>query len=187
MVTEDEHPRPDTTLEALQKLKPIVKPDGTVTAGNASGVNDGACALIVASEEAVGRFGLTPKARVVRAAAAGVAPRVMGMGPVPASRKALAMAGLTIGAMEVIELNEAFAAQGLAVLRELGVARRCCACECQWRSDCARASVRREWCAVGDPCGLSIGARCRALCIVHYVYWRRARYCNDSRKGLVNQ
>jgi 3-oxoadipyl-CoA thiolase len=147
MVTEDEHPRPDTTLEALQKLKPVVKPDGTVTAGNASGVNDGACASIVASEEAVGKFGLTPKARVVCAAAAGVAPRVMGMGPVPASRKALAMAGLTIGAMDVIELNEAFAAQGLAVLRELGVA-----------DDASHVNADGGAIALGHPLGAS-GAR----------------------------
>ena len=121
-VTVDEQPRPDSTPEGLAKLKGVVKPDGTVTAGNASGVNDGACALLVASDEAVKKFGLTPKARVVAAAAAGVAPRIMGLGPVPASRKVLAKTGLTIGQMDVIELNEAFAAQALAVLRELGVA-----------------------------------------------------------------
>jgi hypothetical protein len=117
----DEHPRPDTTLEALSKLKPIVKPTGTITAGNASGVNDGACALLLASESAVKRHGLTPKARVVAAAAAGVAPRIMGMGPAPASRKVLAKAGLSLGQMDVIELNEAFASQALAVLRDLGI------------------------------------------------------------------
>ena len=117
----DEHPRPDTTLEALAKLKPIVKPNGTITAGNASGVNDGACALLLASESAVRKHGLTPKARVVAAAAAGVAPRVMGIGPVPATRKALAKANLTLDQMNVIELNEAFASQALAVLRELGI------------------------------------------------------------------
>jgi acetyl-CoA acyltransferase len=117
----DEHPRPDTTLEALAKLKPIVKPNGTVTAGNASGVNDGACALLLASESAARRHGLTPKARVVAAAAAGVAPRVMGIGPVPATRKVLAKANLTLNPMSVIELNEAFASQALAVLRELGI------------------------------------------------------------------
>ncbi len=115
----DEQPRPDTTLEGLAKLKGIVKPDGTVTAGNASGVNDGACALLLASEQAVKKYGLTPKARVVGAAAAGVAPRIMGMGPVPASRKVLAKTGLTIQQMDLVELNEAFAAQALAVLREL--------------------------------------------------------------------
>src|SRR5574340_1166773 len=118
LVATDEHLRPDTTLEALAKLKGIVKPDGTVTAGNASGVNDGACALLLASEAAVKQHGLTPKARVVASAAAGVAPRVMGIGPVPASRKALAKAGIGIAQMDVIELNEAFASQGLAVLRE---------------------------------------------------------------------
>jgi len=117
----DEHPRPDTTLEALAKLKPIVKPGGTITAGNASGVNDGACALLLASESAVRTHGLTPKARVVASAAAGVAPRVMGIGPVPATRKALTKAKLTLAQMDVIELNEAFASQALAVLRELGI------------------------------------------------------------------
>lgn len=121
LVSVDEHPRPDTTLEALSKLKGVVKPEGTVTAGNASGVNDGACALLLASEEAVKKYGLTPKLRVVAAASAGVAPRIMGMGPVPASRKVLAKTGLTIAQMDVIELNEAFAAQALAVLRELGL------------------------------------------------------------------
>jgi acetyl-CoA acyltransferase len=118
----DEHPRADTSLAALSKLPGIVKPGGTVTAGNASGVNDGACALLLASEAAAKRYGLTPKARVVAAAAAGVAPRIMGMGPAPASRKLLLKTSLTIGQMDVIELNEAFASQALAVLRELGVA-----------------------------------------------------------------
>src|SRR5467141_3572168 len=119
LFSEDEHPRPDTTLEALAKLKPVVKPDGTITAGNASGVNDGACALLLASEAALKRHGLTPRARVVAAAAAGVAPRIMGMGPVPATRKVLAKANLTLDQINVIELNEAFASQALAVLREL--------------------------------------------------------------------
>jgi 3-oxoadipyl-CoA thiolase len=118
----DEHPRPDTTLEALSKLKGIVKPGGTVTAGNASGVNDGACALLLASEAGARRHGLTPKARVVAAAAVGVAPRVMGMGPEPATKKVLAKANLSLDQMNVIELNEAFASQALAVLRALGVA-----------------------------------------------------------------
>lgn len=121
LFSEDEHPRPDTTLEALCKLKPIVKPDGTITAGNASGVNDGACALLLASEDAAKRHGLTPKARVVAAAAAGVAPRIMGMGPAPATQKALAKAGLQLSQIDVIELNEAFASQALAVLRDLGI------------------------------------------------------------------
>jgi acetyl-CoA acyltransferase len=121
VVRVDEQPRPDSTLEGLAKLKGVVRPDGTVTAGNASGINDGACALLLASEAAVKKFALTPRARVIAAATAGVAPRVMGMGPVPASRKVLAKAGMTIGQMDVIELNEAFAAQALAVLRELGV------------------------------------------------------------------
>lgn len=117
----DEHPRADTTLAALAKLPGIVKPGGTVTAGNASGVNDGACALLLASESAAKRHGLTPKARIVAASVVGVAPRIMGMGPAPASRKLLAKTNLTIGQMDVIELNEAFASQALAVLRELGV------------------------------------------------------------------
>jgi 3-oxoadipyl-CoA thiolase len=117
----DEHPRPDTTMEALAGLKPIVRPGGTVTAGNASGINDGACALLLASEAGARAHGLTPRARIVASAAAGVAPRVMGIGPVPASRAAVSRAGLRIEDMDVVELNEAFAAQGLAVLRELGI------------------------------------------------------------------
>ena len=121
IVDRDEHPRPETTLDALSKMKPIVRPGGTVTAGNASGINDGACALLLASGQAVRDYGLRPRARYVGAAVAGVAPRVMGIGPVPASQKVLARAGLTVAEMDVIELNEAFAAQGLAVLRALGV------------------------------------------------------------------
>jgi acetyl-CoA acyltransferase len=121
VVDRDEHPRNDTSLEALANLKPVVKPDGTVTAGNASGINDGAAALLVTSEAAAERNGLKALVRVVACATAGVAPRVMGIGPVPATRKVLALAGLTIEQMDVIELNEAFAAQALAVLRELGV------------------------------------------------------------------
>jgi acetyl-CoA acyltransferase len=143
----DEHPRPDTTLEALAKLKPIVKPNGTITAGNASGVNDGACALLLASESAVRKHGLTPKARVVAAAAAGVAPRVMGIGPVPATRKVLAKANLPINHMNVIELNEAFASQALAVLRELGIP-----------DDAAHVNPNGGAIALGHPLGAS-GAR----------------------------
>ena len=120
IVDRDEHPR-ETTLEALAKLKPVVREGGTVTAGNASGVNDGAVALIVASEEAVKRHGLTPRARITGYATAGVPPRVMGIGPVPAVRKLLAKTGLSIGDFDAVELNEAFAAQGLAVLRQLGL------------------------------------------------------------------
>jgi len=121
LFSQDEHPRPDATLEALAKLKGVVKPGGSVTAGNASGVNDGACALLLASETALRRHGLTPKARVVAAAAAGVAPRIMGIGPAPATRKVLAKANLKLEQMNVIELNEAFASQALAVLRDLGI------------------------------------------------------------------
>jgi acetyl-CoA acyltransferase len=120
VVDTDEHPRA-TTMEALAKLKPIVRPDGTVTAGNASGVNDGACAVLLASEAAAAKNGLTPKARVVGMATAGVPPRIMGMGPAPATEKVLAQTGLSLEQIDVIELNEAFAAQGLAVLRALGV------------------------------------------------------------------
>jgi acetyl-CoA acyltransferase len=121
VVARDEHPRPETTLEQLAKLPTPFRKNGTVTAGNASGVNDGACALIVASESAARRFGLTPRARIITTATAGVAPRIMGMGPVPAARKALSRAGLDVSKMDVIELNEAFASQGLAVMRELGL------------------------------------------------------------------
>jgi acetyl-CoA acyltransferase len=145
-VREDEHPRPDTTAEALAKLKGVVKP-GTVTAGNASGINDGACALLLASEAGVRKHGLTPRARVMSGAAAGVAPRVMGMGPFPASRKVLKKSGLTIGQMNVIELNEAFASQVLAVLRELGVA-----------DDAAQVNPNGGAIALGHPLGAS-GAR----------------------------
>ncbi len=143
----DEHPRPDTTLEALSKLKGIVKPGGTVTAGNASGVNDGACALLLASEAGARRHGLTPKARVVAAAATGVAPRIMGMGPAPATRKVLAKANLSLDQMSVIELNEAFASQALAVLRALGVA-----------DDAPHVNPNGGAIALGHPLGAS-GAR----------------------------
>jgi 3-oxoadipyl-CoA thiolase len=120
-VEADEHPRFETTMEGLSKLPPAFHAEGTVTAGNSSGINDGACALIVASESAAKAQGLTPRARIIAAAAAGVPPRVMGIGPVPASRKALEIAGLKITDMDVVELNEAFAAQGLAVMRQLGL------------------------------------------------------------------
>ena len=121
IIAVDEHPRPETTAEGLAKLKPIVKPDGTVTAGNASGVNDGAAAMFIASEEAVKRHGLTPRARVLGMATAGVEPDVMGIGPVPASRKLMSKLGLSISDFDLIELNEAFAAQVIASVRELGV------------------------------------------------------------------
>ena len=120
IVVKDEHPR-ETSLESLAKLKPIVKETGSVTAGNASGVNDGSCALLIANADSAKRFGLVPKARIVAMATAGLAPRVMGVGPVPATLKVLALAGLSLAQMDVIELNEAFAAQGLAVMRELGL------------------------------------------------------------------
>ena len=143
----DEHPRADSSIEGLTKLRPIVRPDGTVTAGNASGINDGACALLLASDDAAAGAGLEPMARVVAWAAAGVEPRVMGIGPVPASRKVLALAGLSLEQMDVIELNEAFAAQGLAVLRELGTA-----------DDDERVNPNGGAIALGHPLGMS-GAR----------------------------
>ena len=146
VVSQDEHPR-DTNLESLTKLKGVVRPDGSVTAGNASGVNDGACALLLANEASVKQYGLTPKARVVGMATAGVAPRVMGIGPAPATQKVLAQTGLTIEQMDVIELNEAFAAQGLAVLRMLGL-----------KDDDARVNAWGGAIALGHPLGAS-GAR----------------------------
>ncbi len=146
VVDRDEHPRA-TSLEALAKLKPIVRPDGTITAGNASGVNDGACALLLANEASAARHGLTPRARVLAMATAGVAPRIMGMGPAPATRKVLALAGLSLNQIDLIELNEAFAAQGLAVLRDLGLA-----------DDDARVNPNGGAIALGHPLGAS-GAR----------------------------
>ena len=146
LVAKDEHPR-ETSLEALARLKPIVRADGTVTAGNASGVNDGACALLLADEKSAALHGLTPRARVVGMATAGVAPRVMGIGPAPATQKVLALTGLTIEQMDVIELNEAFAAQGLAVLRLLGL-----------QDDDPRVNPYGGAIALGHPLGAS-GAR----------------------------
>ena len=146
IVNKDEHPR-ETSLDALAKLRGVVRPDGTVTAGNASGVNDGSCALLLASESAAARHGLTPRARVLGMATAGVAPRIMGFGPAPATRKVLALTGLNLAQMDVIELNEAFAAQGLAVLRDLGLA-----------DDDARVNRWGGAIALGHPLGAS-GAR----------------------------
>jgi len=146
-VTADEHPRPQVTIAELAKLKGVVKPEGTVTAGNASGVNDGACAMILASEKAVREHGLTPKARVVATAVAGVPPRIMGIGPAPATQRVLEKTGLKIGQMDVIELNEAFAAQGLQVLRMLGVP-----------DDAPHVNAWGGAIALGHPLGMS-GAR----------------------------
>lgn len=159
----DEHPRADTSLEKLAKLPTPFRNGGTVTAGNASGVNDGAAALIVASEEAVKRHGLTPRARIVTAAVAGVDPRVMGIGPAPASQKALAKAGLSTNDMDVVELNEAFAAQGLAVLRELGLA-----------DDAEHVNPNGGAIALGHPLGMS-GARL-LLTATQELHERNARY-----------
>ncbi len=162
VVTQDEHPRA-TSLEALAKLKGIVRPDGTVTAGNASGVNDGACALLLASEAAAKTHGLTPRARVVGMATAGVPPRVMGIGPAPATRKVLELAGLRLAQMDVIELNEAFAAQGLAVLRELGL-----------DDDDPRVNPNGGAIALGHPLGAS-GARL-ATTAVNQLHASGGRY-----------
>jgi acetyl-CoA acyltransferase len=146
VVSQDEHPR-DTSLASLAKLKGVVRPEGSVTAGNASGVNDGACALLLANQASIKQYGLTPKARVVGMATAGVAPRVMGIGPAPATEKVLAQTGLTLAQMDVIELNEAFAAQGLAVLRMLSL-----------KDDDARVNAWGGAIALGHPLGAS-GAR----------------------------
>ena len=162
VVSKDEHPR-ETSMEALAKLKPIVRPDGTVTAGNASGVNDGACAMLIATEQAARQNGLTPRARIVGMATAGVPPRIMGIGPAPATEKVLALTGLTIGQMDVIELNEAFAAQGLAVLRLLGVP-----------DDDPRVNPNGGAIALGHPLGAS-GARL-ATTAVNQLHRTGGRY-----------
>lgn len=147
IIDKDEHPRSDTTMEGLAALKPIIKANGTITAGNAAGVNDGACAVLMASAEAAKRYGLTPKARVIASAVAGVAPRIMGVGPVPAVHRVLALGGLTIADMDVIELNEAFASQALAVLRELEIA-----------DNAANVNPNGGAISIGHPLGAS-GAR----------------------------
>jgi 3-oxoadipyl-CoA thiolase len=159
----DEHPRPETTLDALAKLKPIVKEGGTVTAGNASGVNDGAAALILADEAAAKKHGLTPRARVVAMAVAGVAPRVMGIGPIPAARKVLARTGLKMDQMDIVELNEAFAAQALAVTRDLGLA-----------DDAPHVNPWGGAIAIGHPLGAS-GVRI-AMAAVAQLEATRGRY-----------
>jgi len=163
VVERDEHPRPETTLAQLAALPTPFRAGGTVTAGNASGVNDGACALLVASEESARRHGLAPRARVVAAATAGVAPRIMGMGPAPATRRVLGHARLTIGQMDVIELNEAFASQALAVLRELGLP-----------DDAAHVNPNGGAIALGHPLGMS-GARL-ATTAVNQLVATRGRY-----------
>ena len=162
VVSQDEHPRA-TTMESLAKLKGVVRPDGSVTAGNASGVNDGACALLLADEATAARNGLTPRARIVGMATAGVAPRIMGIGPAPASQKVLALTGLSMAQLDVIEVNEAFAAQGLAVLRMLGVA-----------DDDARVNPNGGAIALGHPLGAS-GARL-ATTAVNQLHRIKGRY-----------
>lgn len=155
IIDSDEHPRPDSTLEQLTKLKASFRANGTVTAGNASGVNDGACALLIASESAVQQYGLTPKARIIAMATAGVPPRVMGIGPVPAVHKVLALAGLRLDQMDLIELNEAFAVQALAVLRDLGLP-----------ADAPHVNPNGGAIALGHPLGMS-GARLVTTAIYH--------------------
>ena len=162
VVSQDEHPR-ETSLEALAKLKGVVKPDGTVTAGNASGVNDGACALLLADEKTAAKYSLTPRARVVGMATAGVPPRIMGIGPAPATRKVLELTGLKLDQMDVIELNEAFAAQGLAVLRDLGL-----------KDDDARVNPNGGAIALGHPLGAS-GARL-ATTAINQLHKTNGRY-----------
>jgi acetyl-CoA acyltransferase len=159
----DEHPRVDTSLEALAKLKGVVRPDGTVTAGNSSGVNDGAAALLIASEAAVKKYGLTPRARIVSGATAGVAPRVMGYGPVPAVQKLMARTGLKLSQMDTIELNEAFAAQALAVLRGLDLA-----------DDAENVNPNGGAIAIGHPLGMS-GARL-ATTAMYQLHRIKGRY-----------
>jgi 3-oxoadipyl-CoA thiolase len=162
VVAKDEHPR-ETSIEALAKLKGVVKPDGSVTAGNASGVNDGACALLLASEGAAKQHGLTPRARVLGMATAGVPPRIMGIGPAPATRRVLELTGLTLAQMDVIELNEAFAAQGLAVLRDLGL-----------QDDDPRVNPNGGAIALGHPLGAS-GARLVTTAI-NQLHSTKSRY-----------
>ena len=159
----DEHPRPETTIDMLAKLKGVVSADGSVTAGNASGVNDGACAILMASASAAARFGLSPRARVVGMATAGLAPRIMGFGPSPAAKKVLAQTGLRLGQMDVIELNEAFAAQGLAVLRDLGLP-----------DDAAHVNPNGGAIALGHPLGAS-GARL-VTTAVNQLHRAKGRY-----------
>ena len=184
-VERDEHPRPQTTLEGLAKLPTPFREGGTVTAGNASGLNDGACALLLASEDAARRHGLTPRARVVAMASAGVAPRIMGVGPAPASRKVLANAGLDLDRMDVIELNEAFAAQVLAVTRELGLA-----------DDAEHVNPNGGAIAFGHPLGMSgarlvltavreLGAARRPLRALHHVHRRRPGHRHDPGAGVT--
>ena len=163
LVAQDEHPRTDTTLEGLAKLPALFRKPGTVTAGNAAGINDGAAAVIIASEEAAARHGLTPRARILGMATAGVAPRIMGMGPVPATRKLLARLGLTIDAFDWIELNEAFASQALACLRQLGLA-----------DDAAHVNPNGGAIALGHPLGMS-GARL-VLTAVQQLHEQGGRY-----------
>ena len=172
-VDKDEHPRPETTLEGLAKLKPIVRNPGTVTAGNASGVNDGAAAMILASEAAVKKHGLTPRARILGLASAAVPPRIMGIGPVPATKKLMERLGLKISDFDLIELNEAFASQGIAVPAPTRRQGRCRFRQPAWRRDRARPSARHERRAAGDDGGARHGEARRQARARHHVRRRR--------------
>jgi len=169
IVDSDEHPRADTTIEALSKLGTPFRQGGTVTAGNASGVNDGACALLLASDQAAEQYGLTKRAKVLSMSTAGIEPRIMGVGPVPAVRKIMSKTGLSIEQMDTIEINEAFAAQGLAVCRELGI-----------EDDDPRVNPNGGAIALGHPLGMS-----GAVCAVYHVYWRWPGYCDHYRKSVI--
>ena len=179
VVDTDEHPRADTTMEILAGLKAPFRAGGSVTAGNASGVNDGACALLIASAEAAKAHGLTPKARIVAMATAGVEPRIMGFGPAPAARKVLAKAGLKIEDMDVIELNEAFAAQALAVTRDLGLPDDAVHVNPNGGAISLRTPAGHEWCALDHNCHVRTAPYRWPLCTVHDVHRCRPGYCNN--------
>ncbi len=184
-VDKDEHPRPETTLEGLTKLKPIVRNPGTVTAGNASGVNDGAAAMILASEAAVKKHGLTPRARILGLASAAVPPRIMGIGPVPATRKLMERLGLKISDFDLIELNEAFASQGIAVPAATGRQGGRRLRQPAWRRDRARPSARHERRAARDDGGARHGEARRQACAGDHVRRRRpGRRDGDREAGL---
>ncbi len=185
VVNEDEHPRPETTIEDLQRLKPIVRNPGTITAGNASGINDGAAALILASEEAAKAHGLTPRARVLGMASAAVPPRIMGIGPVPATRKLLSRLGLKIGDFDLIELNEAFASQGVACLRQLGVPEDAPTRQSARRRHRARPSARHVGGAADADRGARPGEARRQARARHHVRRRRPGRLAGAGAGLA--
>ena len=187
VVEHDEGPRRESSLAALAKLPTPFKEGGTVTAGNASSVNDGACALLLASEHAIKQHGLTPKARVVAMATSGLAPRIMGFGPFEAATKALKIAGLSIDQMDVVELNEAFAAQGLAVTRALGLADDAAHINPIWGRDFTWAPIGDERCATCDNGDVRIKSEWRSLWSLHHVYWCWSGHCLDHRAYLNHE